>query len=45
MIISIIGVILMAGVILMTGAFVGVYLVCKLIYHIDRHLENKISKG
>ena len=37
------------GVMFMTGVFVGVYLLCKLLYYIDRRLENrkrnKISKG
>ena len=37
------------GMIFMAGVFVGVYLLCKLIYYIDGRLENrrknKISKG
>ena len=37
------------GVMFMTGVFVGVYLLCKLIYCIDKYLENrrknKIPKG
>ena len=38
------------GVMFMTGVFVGVYLVCKLLYYIDGRLEtkrrkNKIPKG
>ena len=37
------------GVMFMTGVFVGVYLLCKLIYRIDKYFENrrknKIPKG
>ena len=37
------------GIMFMAGVFVGVYLVCKMIYYIDKRLENrrknKIPKG